>query len=209
MLHARVRVDRSFARPHDPTTFLGFSQSGVSDSVRRHVEGTTWMHRRSTSFSLLDPRNDLPFQPNGFECVSSSFHPPHAMGQSLPPEPSGSTRSPPSTQRERATGAGDRVADGVDKTAAKETSRSSAGHTFRTRISHARARTKKAAREMAQAAASQTFVRHAVRRTARRGCVRTRAAVAVPSKVRRTFETHENSTQVQRKGGESKRLRDS
>eukprot|EP00963_Diacronema_lutheri_P008955 scaffold776_cov347-Pavlova_lutheri.AAC.153 len=43
---------------------------------------------------------------------------------------------------------------------------------------------------MAKAAVTQSFVRHAVRRTARRGCVRTQAAVAVPSKVRGRRETY-------------------
>lgn len=79
---------------HGPTTFLGWSRSGVVDSVRRHVEGTMGMLRRSPRSPPPSPLrtvgSTLPFNPwfrKGFELGSTA-----RVGSTCLAEPSGSDR---------------------------------------------------------------------------------------------------------------------
>lgn len=90
---------------HGPTTFLGWSRSGVVETVRRHVKGTMGMLRRSpgSPSPLRTVGSILPFNPWFRKGVELGSTPPR-VGSTCLAEPSGSDR--PSHLPSCATGAG-------------------------------------------------------------------------------------------------------
>lgn len=161
----------------------------VEGTVHRRMEGRYGI---DTGIPFSPPRRNRPssFVPGGV----GSYGPSAALGLEFPrggigtspsrlggridQEPSGS----PECYR------GGRWVVGVDRPPPGPEHVGS--RTRATRGFHAPPPPRRDPKAMAKAAVTQSFVRHAVRRTARRGCVRTQAAVAVPSKVRGRRETY-------------------